>query len=695
MKKCRLAAVLLSALIPVVSPSLSPAAPPAPAAPAEPKTLFDPARHMKVSEVRPGMTGYGLSVFHGTKVERFDVEVIDILRKFNPSYDVILIRARGQNLEHTGSVAGMSGSPIFLRDDQGRDRMIGAFAYGWPLTKDPLAGVQPIEYMLRLSTDPTVTPDGGRIPGGANTAAADRAGQPPAGEGRSVGAKMSWSLAQSPYFPTLNLRSLATRQGELSARGPVAREDFTGGDVARLRPLATPLMTSGLSESVLKQVAPLFEAMGLTPLQAGGGGSAPPPGEAPATLEPGSVLAVPMILGDVEMTAIGTTTEVVGDRVFGFGHPFNNEGPVALPIGAGRISHIIPNLTTSFKLGAMTSRKGSLTTDQSVGVGGVIGAAPPMVPIDYTVRYADGSAQKTYHFEGALHPRFTPLICGVSMMASLSGNHELPPINTVDYAVKIEFANGQVIEVKNRAANTSAMEIFQEVGMPLMTAADNPFERVMVKRVTGTFDVSTEARDAAIVEVNLPKTRLRAGETVKAFVTYKPFRGEEEILPTDFTLPTDLPEGNYQLVVSDFRRYVMDEMQSRPFRFTAERTGELFDALRDVAGIRRDALYLRLVRQPDGVAVGRTAMSQLPSSRRTVIMGAGRTNTTRFVSSTVKIVPTGYVMNGAGEFTITIDPKAKVGLGKPGPAKADAGKEPAAPKGGPAATPAKAIDATK
>ena len=38
--------------------------------------------------------------------------------------------------------------------------MIGAFAYGWPLTKDPIAGVQPIEYMLDLPTtqpanDPT------------------------------------------------------------------------------------------------------------------------------------------------------------------------------------------------------------------------------------------------------------------------------------------------------------------------------------------------------------------------------------------------------------------------------------------------------------------------------------------------------------------------------------------------------------
>src|SRR3954463_333921 len=118
---------------------------------AEPKSLFDPARHMRVSEVKPGMTGYGLSVFKGTKIERFDVEVISVLHNFNPKYDVILIRASGQNLEHTGAVAGMSGSPIYLKDEQGRERMCGAFAYGFPLAKDPVAGVQPIEYMLQLT----------------------------------------------------------------------------------------------------------------------------------------------------------------------------------------------------------------------------------------------------------------------------------------------------------------------------------------------------------------------------------------------------------------------------------------------------------------------------------------------------------------------------------------------------------------
>ena len=80
-------------------------------------SLFDPARHMRVSEVRPGMTGYGLSVFNGTKIERFDVEVVSVLRDFNPKYDVVLIRCHGANLEHSGPIAGMSGSPIYLHDD--------------------------------------------------------------------------------------------------------------------------------------------------------------------------------------------------------------------------------------------------------------------------------------------------------------------------------------------------------------------------------------------------------------------------------------------------------------------------------------------------------------------------------------------------------------------------------------------------
>jgi hypothetical protein len=330
-----------------------------------PADLFDPARHMKVSEVRPGMKGYGLSVFKGTKIERFNVEVQSVLRDFNPQYDVILVRLSGANLEHTGSIAGMSGSPVYLKDEQGRERMVGAFAYGWPLMKDPVGGVQPIEYMLKLKQGKPAT----RPAAMPTTTAAARA------------EANSWDVAKSfVSFDTFTAR---------------ARAGIDDENVTRMRPLATPLMTAGLSPKIVAQLTPLMKAYGMFPLQAGGssGGSRDP---VDAKLEPGSVLAVPLLTGDVEMTAVGTCTEVIDDRVFGFGHPFNNEGPIALPVGGGEIHGVIANIMTSFKLGALGKTWGTLYADEQVGVAGALGTPPPMVPIDFDVQYTDGSGGRKY-----------------------------------------------------------------------------------------------------------------------------------------------------------------------------------------------------------------------------------------------------------------------------------------------------------
>src|SRR5688500_3051810 len=150
MRPRRLLATLLLAMVclPAARASAAPAAAAAVPAPStRPASAFDPARHMRVDEVKAGMRGVGLSVFRGTQIEQFDVEVVSVLENFNPKHDVILVRCAGANLEHTGSIAGMSGSPVYLFGPDGRARMAGAFAYGWPLMKDPVGGVQPIEYM--------------------------------------------------------------------------------------------------------------------------------------------------------------------------------------------------------------------------------------------------------------------------------------------------------------------------------------------------------------------------------------------------------------------------------------------------------------------------------------------------------------------------------------------------------------------
>jgi hypothetical protein len=600
------------------------------------KSLFDPARHMRVSEVRIGMKGYGVSVFKGTKLERFDVEVLAVLKNFNPKYDVVLITCHGQNLEHTGAIAGMSGSPIYLQDDTGKYRMIGAFAYGWPLSKDPIAGVQPIEYMLAI--DDTPQPPHVAI-GAAHAAKAE--------------ARAHWSLKD--VYPLLSPSSVHRSSFIVQRSGMTA--------------LATPLMTAGLSASVERDLAPWFDSYNLTPLQSGGASSQPT--EPPAKLEPGAALAVPLLTGDVDFTAIGTVTEVIDNHVFGFGHPFNNEGPISMPLASGEIAAVIPNLQTSFKMGSLTKIRGTLTADQAVGVAGQIGPSPAMIPIDIEIIYADGSVDKHYHFDAIIHPKFTPLLAAAAIGSAVTGSRELPMYHTLDYDLNLEFENGHTTRIHNLNVNGGANELFTEIGVPLVAASENPFQRVQLKRLSGVVKVSPQASEASILSVNVPRLKVRPGETLKGYITYRPFRSAESIQPITFELPKDLAEGTYDLVVSDWQRYLQDETTARPFRFSADQISDVFAVIDEVTSIRHDAIYIRLVRQADGVAIGRTAMPHLPSSFREVMLGSGRSNTTAFVSSTVKTIPTQYVMSGAADFQIVIDKDAKLGTatGKQEPAK--------------------------
>jgi hypothetical protein len=660
------------------------------AAPSHNQTsLFDPARHMRVAEVKPGMKGYGVSVFEGTTLEKFDVEVVSILKDFNPKYDVILIRCHGANLEHTGAIAGMSGSPIYLYDDSGKARMVGAFAYGWPLQKDPIAGVQPIEYMLDLPQGiaaPTTAPSD------SNVQSLPMPGEQPAVR------QARWSLDQVVLLPGMKTAPPNYPLGAWGKFIPNPRLLSGDGDATRMIPLATPLMTAGLPPRVMEEMEPVFRAYGLVPLQAGGGGAVD---DVDPKIEPGSVLAIPLLGGDVDMSAVGTCTEVIGDKIVAFGHPFNNEGPISLPMGNGSIQGIIASYMTSFKLGSLAHVRGTLTNDQTVGVTGTLGKLPRTVPIDIRVKYADGSEDQTYHFVSAVHPKFTPLLAAAAITSAISGAKELPQYHTVDYDLTLQFTNGKSVHVVNTGVNVSAADLFFEIGTPLIAASDNPFERVMVQKIAGTMVVTPQAMEGQILYANVPRSRYRPGETVTAFVTYRPFRaGGEMVMPVTLELPRDLPDGTYQFTISDWQKFLDDERTAEPFKFTAETIDQVFDVLRDVAAVRHNAVYVRLLRQPDGVAIGHTAMPKLPSSRREIMIGAGRSDTTEFVSSALKVIPTSRVMNGSADFEITIDKNANTDLssssrpphrdvhpsGKPATPEAPAAKPNAQPgqPGGPA-----------
>ena len=109
----------------------------------------DPTRYLFEDSLRPGMKGYGLTVMHGGTIEKFQVEIVDVMKNMEPDMNAILVRCSGLNLEHTGIIAGMSGSPVFIDG-----KMIGAIAFGWDSSKDPIGGVQPIRQMLSIPIPP-------------------------------------------------------------------------------------------------------------------------------------------------------------------------------------------------------------------------------------------------------------------------------------------------------------------------------------------------------------------------------------------------------------------------------------------------------------------------------------------------------------------------------------------------------------
>jgi hypothetical protein len=97
------------------------------------------------NQLKPGMVGYGLTVMHGADIQKFHVKIIDVVKDFGPDMNVILVRCWGLGLRHSGIIEGMSGSPVYIDG-----KLIGAIAYGWHFSKDPIGGVQPIRQMLHI-----------------------------------------------------------------------------------------------------------------------------------------------------------------------------------------------------------------------------------------------------------------------------------------------------------------------------------------------------------------------------------------------------------------------------------------------------------------------------------------------------------------------------------------------------------------
>lgn len=536
-----------------------------------------------VNEVKVGMKGYALTVFQGTQIEEFPVEVVGIYPNFAPQRSVILVRLGGK-AEFTGVVAGMSGSPIFLEG-----RLAGALAYRFmEFGKEAIAGVTPIEEMLAVKQrDKFRDTEEFAVP---------------------VLDRPSFQAVLSRDYSALYDR-LQKSMSLISA--PTLQDKF--------QPLPMLLTVSGAGRHTLDLVKRLFASPGFE-VAAGAASS----GWEGGPLVPGAALAVVLLDGDLGLAATGTVTYTEGNEVFGFGHPFFEIGPSRLPMAQSTIIYTMSSDLDSFKLAAPGKVVGTLRQDRFPAVYGTLGEVPPMVPIRVSVSLPWGET-RTFSYRLAEDYRIygiSPILALIALMNSVESARESFSDNALSADITITLKKFGDLKLSDfyggspydPPGNDTALFPFLFDFFGILSALyGNGFELINLDRVDINLKMISGRHIAEILDARTPRLEARPGETVPVFVKVRPFMKPPQTLKFSLKIPESAPPGNLRVLIGDSRAATRDALSligdNDPQNFA-----DILRDLRESLVRRRDRLYVRFTRPTQGLALRGQSLPDLPPS---------------------------------------------------------------------------------
>ncbi|HTM27370.1 MAG TPA: SpoIVB peptidase S55 domain-containing protein [Vicinamibacterales bacterium] len=546
---------------------------------------------MPIEEVKPGMTGISRTIFEGSKQQEFTVHILGVLKNVQaPQRNLILAKLEGGPLAETGVIAGMSGSPVYIDG-----RLVGAVSYSiGAFPKEAIAGITPIGEMIEATADT-----------GARRAASAQARIDLPVTPDTLAAAMRAAYARVAAF--------ADRPADVQSIGVPAAAGSQMG--ALLRPIATPLVMSGMDAPTSNLVSSMFRDAGFTPVLSGGRGDAPGT-EAP--LRPGDPVGVSLLGGDGEMGATGTITHIDGDRLYAFGHPFFNFGPTAFPMTRAYIYTSLPSLMSSFKIATMGDVIGTVKQDRATAIAGTLGKGPQVIPITITLT-SSRAPTRTFRYTAVNDQLFTPLLTYVALFNTL-GNYERQ-FGSVTFTVagKATFEHHpdltyeDIFTGDNPIPGASAY-----VAGPLTMLLANDIEPVTVKGVELSVATSEESRAATIERVWLDEVHPRAGRTVPLKVLTRSYRGAEKIS----TIPIEIPanaSGQLTVMVTDGKQLNQIEQRELHRSLQPQSVGQMIKALNETH--RNNRVYVRLLTGTPGAVVNGEALTSLPPSVLAVLEG--------------------------------------------------------------------------
>jgi SpoIVB peptidase S55 len=541
---------------------------------------------MPIEDVRPGMVGIGRTVFEGTELKEFKVQILGVLRNVaGPKRDLILARLEGANLHESGVAQGMSGSPVYIGG-----RLVGAVSYSiGAFSKEPIAGITPIAEMK----------DATPLPRRSGTGQA-RLELPITREGLSA-ALSAVSARLAPF---------ARRPADVQAIGLPAVEGAHLG--AMLRPIATPLLMGGFEPETVDFVSGAFRDAGFTPIVTGTMAGAQAPSVTPGPLREGDAIGVSLAAGDIDMGATGTVTHIDGDRVYAFGHPLYNLGPAEFPLTRAYVHTILPSLMISFKISSLGETIGTMQQDRATAIAGTLGKGPVLVPMTVTLERGGSTDKRTFKYSLVNDQMFTPLVAYVAMFNTLASYER--QFGSSTFAVKSRArikGHGDLNVEDVFTGDGPILGASTAVAGPLTMLLGNDIEPITLESLDVAITSSETPRSVSIERVWLDEIRPRAGRTTPLKVLTRSYRGEETIS----TVPIEIPlnaSGRLSILVTDGRQ--LNAIEQRDIRRSLEpqSVAHLVKLLNDTR--RNNRIYIRLLSGTPGAVVNGEAMAALPPS---------------------------------------------------------------------------------
>ena len=594
----------------------------------DPKPASNKTNFMALEDIRPGMKGYGFSVFQGSTPERFEVEILGLLNGMNnPKQSIIIGRLGGPLVARTGVFAGMSGSPIYIDG-----KLVGAVAYAFPFGKEPIAGIQPIKYMVEIferNEDPEPSTST-RVSFNTLMSSAEKGlGSLPEVAGAQVGAQAAASSQMIPYI---------------------------GQTIV---PIATPVTFSGIPQSVIDIFSADLRKVGIQAIGGIGGGSSLAPMSAfnETTLAAGTSVSVQLVRGDFTVDAAGTVTYRDGERIYAFGHPFLASGQTSWPMAESSVVTVIPSMNNSFKLSSGGKMVGSISQDRSTGVYGKLGEQPRMVPVRLKVRTSRNKIED-YNFEIVSDPFLTPLLMKIAMFSALTATERQVGNQTIKLTGRISVEGQPDIVLDNSFSLPNGAPFFavSSVERPLAILFNSGFDTMDLRGVDVEISSSDSRSSGMLSRLWVDKTEVRRGESIEIQAFARNDNGAEFVERIPFEIPADAPAGPLVIIIGDGASINHAERSQPSADFVPKNLGQLIRAINKLK--KNNRLYMKAVYTGTGAIVNNEEMPTLPPSVLATL-GSQRTSggyTPLSIATLVEreLPPSQFVVSGQQSITVNV-----------------------------------------